>query len=141
MKALMYLWQLPQNILGIAYMAILKMFKKLGSITVLDKVLIDENLKDKDLLYILKRNSRGCVSLGRYIFMSPTTKSFNTTMSHEIGHTRQSKKLGWLYLIVIGIPSILWAGLRRMGLFQSKSYYWFYTEAWADKLAGSKRNK
>ena len=45
----------------------------------------------------------------------------------------QSQKLGWFYLFIIGIPSILNAWLRF-----TKCYYDFYTEKWANKLANLK---
>mgnify|MGYP006982744016 CR=1 FL=1 len=45
--------------------------------------------------------------------------------------------LGPLYLIIIGIPSISWAGLRRLiPALKKINYYWFYTENWANKLTG-----
>ena len=44
--------------------------------------------------------------------------------------------LGWLYLIVIGLPSILWAWLGD----DDKCYYSFYTEFWANDLMGLKVN-
>jgi hypothetical protein len=47
--------------------------------------------------------------------------------------------LGPLYLLVIGLPSLLWAWLgdnyrEKHGV----SYYDFYTEKWANKLGGAK---
>ena len=58
---------------------------------------------------------------------------------HEYGHTIQSRMLGPVYLLVIGLPSIIWAGCfdswRKK---HKKSYYWFYPEAWANKLGGVK---
>lgn len=137
---LFYIWQLPQNLIGLAYMSILNRKGNMGNVTGLTNLLINDKLKYKDILFVLKRNSRGSVSLGNYIFVSQYANPFNTTIAHEVGHTKQSKILGWLYLPVIGLPSILWAGLRRLGLFKSKSYYWFYTEAWADKIAMIDRN-
>ena len=61
------------------------------------------------------------------------------TYRHEWGHCRQSFLLGWLYLPAIGLPSIVWAGLKRLGLFKDIDYYAFYTEKWADRLGGVKR--
>lgn len=52
-----------------------------------------------------------------------------------LGHAKQSRLLGPLYLIVIGLPSILWAGIHGK-VAPRKSYYWFYTERWADRLGG-----
>lgn len=82
----------------------------------------------------------GSMSLGKYIFMHDPADL--ETIMHEYGHTRQSKHLGLLYLLVIGLPSFIWAwccgGYRKK---KGKTYYWFYTEAWADKLGGVERNK
>lgn len=47
--------------------------------------------------------------------------------------------LGPLYLLIIGLPSFLWASLKRAGLFRGRDYYSFYTEKWADRLAGIER--
>ena len=47
--------------------------------------------------------------------------------------------LGPIYLIVIVIPSCLWAWLGEK--YREKndvSYYAFYTEKWANKLGGAK---
>ena len=57
-----------------------------------------------------------------------------------IGHARQSRMLGWLYLLVIGLPSIVWAALYGWLIPRCENgYYKFYTEKWADKLAGINR--
>ncbi len=61
-------------------------------------------------------------------------------IAHEYGHTIQSHKLGPIYLLVIGLPSLIWAGcFDKWREKHNKSYYWLYTEAWADKLSGVKR--
>ena len=76
---------------------------------------------------------RGGVSLGKYIIVNqwmPTKE-----IMHEYGHCRQSKYLGPLYLLVIGIPSLIWAIFGKRG----DAYYTFYTEKWADKLGGVDR--
>ena len=59
---------------------------------------------------------------------------------HESGHSIQSKYLGPFYLLIIGLPSIIWAGCFS-GYRQKHniSYYSFYTERSADKLGGVKR--
>lgn len=89
------------------------------------------------------------VSLGMFVFITHDpyysglkagcTKAEHSQklLAHEYGHTVQSLILGPLYLFVIGIPSILWAGLppcRRKRREQGISYYSFYTEKWADFL-------
>ena len=81
--------------------------------------------------------NRGGVTLGDRIFISRCYHGeyLNMVIAHESGHVKQSLYLGPLYLIVIGIPSILWAWSHKW-IAPMKSYYWFYTEAWANKLGG-----
>ena len=63
----------------------------------------------------------------------------NNYVKHEYGHTIQSKMLGPLYLIVIGLPSLLWAWLgENYRKENGVSYYAFYTEKWANTLGGAK---
>lgn len=83
---------------------------------------------------------RGSVSLGEYVFLSPASWDSEATLRHEQGYTKQSRMLGWLYLPVIGLPSIVWN--RCFWNFRRKhgiSYYAFYTEKWADRLGGVNR--
>lgn len=80
----------------------------------------------------------GGISLGKYIIVSQWSQI--DTIKHEFGHCRQSKYLGWLYLVVIGLPSIVWAGLYGTVVKVTKNgYYKFYTEKWADGLGKIKR--
>jgi hypothetical protein len=82
----------------------------------------------------------GSISLGEYIFLCPAHKDDATVLKHEQGHMKQSRMLGWLYLLVIGIPSIVWA--RCFEWYRAAhgiSYYDFYTEKWADELGGVRR--
>ena len=78
---------------------------------------------------------RGAVTLGCYVFVGLNSE-YRKTVKHELGHTIQSKILGPLYLIVIGIPSITYCGLRRISpSLRKKNYYDFYTEKWANNLS------
>lgn len=115
-----FIWELPQNLLGLIVMLVYRM----GHRTV-------ETFKDGHCV-IYNWSNLSAVSLGWYQF----TYSHETalTCSHEVGHSHQSLYLGWLYLFVIGIPSIIWAGIVHPKV--GGSYYRFYTEAWADRLAG-----
>ena len=76
------------------------------------------------------------MSLGDYLFVNPMASQ--RTIQHECGHSKQSDILGPLYLIVIGIPSLLHNVAhylcKKVGI--KWDYYRFYTEYWADKLAG-----
>lgn len=87
---------------------------------------------------------KGSVSLGNYILLESTAfdnlGTFDRTIQHEYGHFKQSLILGWLYLLVIGLPSFIWCNC--FDLYRLKNdidYSSFYTEKWADKLGGVKR--
>ena len=111
-KVILYCWQLPQNIIGLLY-SIFSGSSKEHSVQEVD-------------IYRKKKNS-GSVTLGKYIILDKYAQ--NDTIRHEMGHTIQSKILCQLYLILIGIPSIIHALFHKKG-----SYFHFYTESWANKL-------
>lgn len=120
---LLYVWQLPQNLLGLVFLLALRP---------------EMRLNDGGLAIVYRsRRMKGGISLGRYVFLS-CSQSTDRTVFHELGHCLQSRMLGPLYLIVIGLPSLLWAWLGDR-IAPGKSYYWFYTERWADRLGGVKR--
>lgn len=116
-KLALYVWQLPQNLLGGGIKTVLRL------------------KNEGDGIYHWKAWSG--LSLGDYIFVN--ARASDLMVRHEAGHRRQSVMLGPLYLLVVGLPSFLWASLKRAGLFKDKDYYSFYTEKWADKLAGIER--
>lgn len=116
-QALLYVWQLPQNLLGLAVYHYYKGYE------VCTKETCGEGIKCK-----ISSNMHGGITLGNYIVVN-NIKS----LQHELGHTKQSKILGPLYLVVIGLPSILHCAFRKC-----KDYYHFYTEKWANKLMGIK---
>ena len=120
---ILYLWQLPQNLLGLLLVLILQ----------------PEESYDMDgcRLYYATR-MRGGISLGRYVIVRSWMKDYTgNTERHELGHAKQSRMLGWFYLFVIGIPSILWAAWWNEG--RNRDYYSFDTERWADHLGGVNR--
>lgn len=122
MEILKYFWQLPQLIAAFIYYWYLK--RK-------DEIL--DTCTYQGTIVFSKRKSCGSVTLGPYIFLSP--KATDTTVRHEWGHTRQSLILGPLYLIVIGIPSIIWAATHRT-IAPNTPYFNFFTEKWANRLGG-----
>ena len=115
---LFYLWELPQNLVGLA----------------LSKVMAPGKAEPyRDARILRTRKMRGGISLGRYIIVDEGLSS-SYIDRHEWGHTRQSRLLGPFYLFVIGIPSLLWALWWHPG--RKRSYASFYTERWAERLAG-----
>lgn len=124
-----WIWQLPQNILGLIMSLFLRPLTKLDTDTIAD-------------VYQSDRMSGG-ISLGKYAFVSKISARDKLNIAHEgTGHPKQSRRLGPLYLLVIGLPSLIWAGLYGWVIKPTKNgYYKFYTEKWADKLAGIDREK
>jgi hypothetical protein len=121
---ILFIWQLPQHLLAILYIVYLVMMcKDLG---------VDSRYKQAIVIPCVMR---GAVTLGCYVFVGLNSE-YRKTVKHELGHTIQSKILGPLYLIVIGIPSITYCGLRRIfPSLRKKNYYDFYTEKWANNLS------
>lgn len=118
-----WLWQFPQNMLalcieGILCQAAYREGKADGNTIIVNSIL------------------PSAMSLGDYLFVSPM--SSQKSIQHEYGHSRQSNILGPLYLIVIGIPSLLhnivYYLCSKIGI--KWNYYSFYTEYWANKLVG-----
>lgn len=134
-KVLLYIWQLPQNLLGL----ILLLFWKQTDV-----------FAYKDKTVHVCKNFPGGVSLGETIIVK--RYPFNTEawkdVKHEYGHSIQSLYLGWFYLLVIGLPSVLFNVYDRL-FHHPKSnaesmiyYYWYYNlpwERWADKLGNVQR--
>lgn len=133
-RALLLIWELPQNIIG----AFLFIFFAVFS----DSVILD----DDDSLEMYSPMMRGAISLGifrvyAYKYLGNGARYVELVRKHEKkGHRKQSMMLGPLYLIVIGLPSLVWSALhssvRRL---RTVDYFSFYTEKWADRLAGVKR--
>lgn len=73
----------------------------------------------------------------RYRTLYSSQDMYRRLLVHEYGHCIQSILLGPLYLILIGIPSFVWANVpyfsKRRHTLQI-SYYRFYTERWANYL-------
>lgn len=121
---ILFIWQLPQHIVAIIYFGYLVMMcKDLG---------VDSRYKQAIVIPCVMR---GAITLGNYVFVGLNSE-YRKTVKHELGHTIQSKILGPLYLIVIGIPSITYCGLRRLfPSLRKKNYYDFYTEKIANYLS------
>ena len=123
---LLYIWQLPQNLLGLILRVIYRQ---------------KNSLLYKDKTVRVCESFPGGISLGNTLIVSkfPYNKPTWNTVKHEWGHTRQSLYLGPLYLIIIGIPSGLWSLIHKYNQEKPNEYYTFFTEKWADKLGNVKR--
>ena len=116
---LLWIWQLPQNLVGLIMMLFLRPV---------------ELVRDTGYAKVYRsRRMSGGISQA----------DDDKTIKHEgIGHPRQSRMLGPLYLPVIGLPSLVHAWLNGViGCCDRhpESYYHFWTEKWANRLGGVTR--
>lgn len=121
------LWELPQNIIGIVLYFLVK-----------------GRIKKKEIIkkHIFCKVTGFAISLGEFIFWTDDKNLIielkQPNKVHEYGHAIQSKLLGPLYLIIIGIPSL---GRNIYGILYYyikkkiwRHYFDGYPEDWADKL-------
>jgi hypothetical protein len=132
---LLFIWELPQILLGILVFAIMKSRQKIIKI------------EPESHRFSIETDNIG-VSLGWIIFWTKEGNRFphlkNDCRMHEFGHAKQSVMLGPLYLIVVGIPSILRV-LYSKWYYNKYGYSWKYyfngfPENWADRLGGVVQN-
>lgn len=115
---LLYIWCLPQNLLGLLFLLFIR-----G----------EERHTLGDIGFYFSDSFPGGISLGQYIIYGEKNEK---GVRHEYGHCLQSKMLGPLYLLAVGLPSLLHAWLCRC---ENHSYYDVYPENWADRLGKVKR--
>lgn len=136
-EIVLFLWQLPQNVLG-AFIVLL---------TRAEKVFTFATGKRK-WFYVTDVAVFG-ISLGHFIIFGVKGNEYpyKNDILHEIGHQKQSRILGPLYLIVIGIPSFVynrWDALMHRRWAWNRRLLWYYGhpwEAWADKLGGVEKQE
>lgn len=119
-----WIWEFPQCLLGFILIKIWD-------------VEYSETYKGVD---IYRGNFPGGISLGLYILMN--NYSTDKTKNHEWGHTRQSLRWGWFYLLTVGLVSGCWCLLRDIfPSLQDKDYYSIWPENKADAYGGVKRKR
>lgn len=128
-KILLFLWQSPQNILGILVILFTNAKPRL--------------FQAESIKFWFSPVARFGISLGNFIILGGYYESKN--IKHEFGHQKQSLYLGWLYLLVIGIPSFLgniWDRVAHRNWLVSERIKWYYNqpwEKWADELGNVNR--
>ena len=104
---------------------------------------------------VTRWKSRKALSLGPFLFVGgagdadlvPDSRAGDASdplagidrrlLVHEYGHTIQSLVLGPFYLLVVGLPSVVWLNtpaFSRKRRREQRSYYRFYTERTANWL-------
>lgn len=130
---LFFLWELPQNLVGLLTYLYLRKLHKI------------EGIRQEQARLFIETRKLG-VSLGWFIFWTRRSNRYshlvNDCRMHEYGHSLQSRILGPLYLLVVGLPSVMrhlysvrYASKTGM---QWMAYYDSFPENWADKLGGVK---
>ena len=82
-EILLYIWQLPQNLLGLIMLLFMRPYVS--------------KEKYRGITYVVSKKMSGGISLGNYVILSNTYKSKNVsqkTWDHEWGHTRDSRMFG-----------------------------------------------
>ena len=129
-QILLFLHQLPQNLLGLLVIVFTSAFKT------------------KDGRYWVTAKGGFGVSLGLFIIFGDMNGRYipeENSIKHEQGHQKQSLYLGWLYLIIIGLPSALgniYDRIAHKSWSYNKRIDWYYKqpwEAWADRLGNVER--
>jgi hypothetical protein len=131
MKGLFWVWQFPQHVLALVLLWVVR--RKLDMV---------HRYKTSKVFW--HRRLGWGISLGQYILLDLSHD--DVTLQHEYGHAVQSKMLGPLYLIIVGIPSfsmnmlsLLFWKLGYKGF--AYRYYQRWPETWADRLGGVRERK
>ena len=133
---ILYIWQLPQNLLGFLLVYV---YYALGMVVRFDG--------EDGIMYAYVNGVSAGVSLGRYVVLKASGIEDGRQKYHEYGHCMQSRFLGPLYLLVIGLPSLvgnIYDRIAHRSWSYERSYKWYYAqpwEAWADKLGKVIRNE
>ena len=130
--ALAIAWELPQSSLGLANLVLEVVRRGVARVTY-----------EHDRVFVELRASRA-ISLGHFVFWSTVDSAFVRVTphnkAHEYGHARQSRMLGPLYLLVVGLPSSMRVAYAVAQYAITKrpweGYYDGFPESWADRLGG-----
>lgn len=124
----LWIWQIPQHLLGFVFWLLYR--KDISRVWVIDgsfsKIYI---IKDNKFM---RDNWKEGVSLGVYIFLDSGYDQIRYR-KHEGGHTIQSLWWGPLYLLSVGLFSVL----RNLRGLKEDEYYGGYPENQADALGKS----
>lgn len=123
-QVLLWVWQAPQNIVGLVFGAFIKDQHEVhmasrGNMAV---------FVPDDFRVVRSNYMQGGISLGMYVYIR--TSSIEN-IRHELGHCVQSRYLGPLYLLVVGLASLAHAIWWTP---EKGKYEDFFTERWAERL-------
>ena len=120
---LLCLWQLPQHLIGLG---LVKLFTN-GAY---------EEYHTPAYAKVYRWRYDAAVSFGRIIILHTRNSTYTPiAKAHELGHSCWSIKSGPLYLLIIGLPSLIG---RKIWLLTGKAFN-YYKQPWeraADKAGG-----
>jgi hypothetical protein len=120
-RKLFLLWEFPQLLLSLVLFAVLK--KR-----------ISKTWGYRDTMVYFVRGFPGGISLSYIIFLNAIYIDYPDVVKHEYGHSRQSLILGWFYLPIVGLPSLIRSVIWNIKKLPEKNYYDKFPENWANKL-------
>lgn len=129
-------WVLPQTLLGlVVYLATCLFNRSWGH-------------SSEWGVFFFKRFFGSGVCLGEWIILEGDPFTIDSqSVKHECGHRVQSRILGPLYLLVVGVPSLARNVYDRLVLSKTMTVFerqlWYYSgfpERWADRLGGVTRS-
>lgn len=123
MRRLLFFWEFPQLILGLLFLIVLK-----------KRISVRRSYRDINIYFV--KGFPGGISLSYFIFLNSDEMANSRVIKHEYGHSIQSLYLGWSYLIIVGIPSIIRAIIWNTLRLEDEKYYNAFPENWADRLGG-----
>ena len=104
---LRFTWELPQTLIGWFYSVMRALAGQVDCVVVFDGITF---VTKKDCKYSMGVSLGTFVGLWAGSWMKGEGERYvlgNQICMHEFGHTVDSRRFGWLYLLIIGLPSLL----------------------------------
>lgn len=120
--AVVWIWSQPQTVFGCVLYHL---------VDALNAYVNKKRYKEARVIYLPVQEWG--VSLGPYIFLSEDNV-LDRDLRHEYGHTIQSYYLGPLYLLIVGVPSVILKFASLYSDYVNEHYFNFWPESWAERL-------
>lgn len=123
----LFLWELPQNLLGLATLAAQLAARNVKCV---------ERERGR---FVVELRGVGGLSLGSFVFHSAVDSPYipvgRENRAHELGHAVQSRWLGPLYLPLVGAPSVARVVYARAYYRMHGARWPHYYDGWPERAA------